>query len=60
MDKCFKFINECIALSIDELRINLKTSPFTDQQKTICECMEILSRAYKEVNSINIKENEDV
>lgn len=60
MDKCFKFINECIALSIEELRINLKTSPFTDQQKTICECMEILSRAYKEVNSINIKENEDV
>lgn len=56
MDKCLKIINECIVLSIEELRKELKTSSFVDQQKTICECMEILSRAYKEVNSINTKE----
>lgn len=60
MDKCIKFINECISLSIEELRQNLKIVPFVDQQKTICECIEILSRALKEVNSINTKENEDV
>lgn len=60
MDKCLNLINQCIVISIEELRKELITSPFADQQKTICECMEILSRAYKEVNSINTKENEDV
>ena len=60
MDKYLKLINECIVLSIEELRKNLKTLPFTDQQKDICECIEILSRAFKEANSINTKENEDV
>lgn len=51
MDKTKELINKSILFSIEYLRGQLKGAPFTDQKKRICESIELLTRAYQNVNN---------
>ena len=56
MDKTKPLVNESILFAIEHLRKKLEDYPFTDQKKNICESIEILTRAYQNVNNENLEE----
>ena len=58
-DKTDKLTKECILFQLEYIREQMKTTPWYDQLKILCECTEILSRAYQNINNQNNKMEEN-
>ena len=57
-DKTDKLTKECILFQLEYIREEMKSVPRYYQLKTLCECTEILSRAYQNINTNNEKQEE--
>ena len=57
-DKTDKLTKECILFQLECIREQMKETPWYDQLKILCECTEILSRAYQNINTNNEKQEE--
>ena len=51
-----KLINENIFFTVEHLKREIYKTSFTSKKKEFCECIEILSRAYQNVNNENLEE----
>ncbi len=58
MDNTKKLVNECILFQMEYIREEIKKQIYNDQVKLLCECTEILSRAYQNINTNNEKQEE--
>lgn len=56
MDKTKPLVNESIFIEHLREKFALEDYPFTNQKKNICESIEILTRAYQNVNNENLEE----
>lgn len=57
-DKIDKLTKECILFQLEYIREQMKATPWYGQLKILCECTEILSRAYQNINTNNEKQEE--
>ena len=57
-DNTKRLINECILLQMEHIRKECENANFADQKLILCECTEILSRAYQNINTNNEKQEE--
>lgn len=51
MDETKKLINQNILFAIEHLRKKLEGLPFCEQKQQMCESIELLTRAYQNVNN---------
>ena len=56
MNRVKSLINENILFAIEHLRKKIEEYYFTDQKKDVCESIEILTRAYQNINNENLEE----
>lgn len=53
MEKQKFLINDCIVLQMEHIRKECETANFADQKLILCQCTEILSKAYQNINNQN-------
>ena len=53
MDKTDQLIKECVLFAMDKISNWIKSMNYPGETKYLCECMEILSRAYQNINNQN-------
>ena len=53
MDNTKKLVNECILFQMEFIRKEMDKQHFNDQLAILCQCTEILSRAYQNINNQN-------
>lgn len=49
-------INNCIFLTMGYIKKEVEYAKFADQQLILCQCLEHLSRAYKNINYNNMED----
>ena len=52
-EKTDKLTKECILFQLEYIREQMKTTSWYDRLKILCECTEILSRAYQNIDNQN-------
>ena len=57
-DKIDKLTKECILFQLEYIREQMKATTWYNQLKILCECTEILSSAYQNINTNNEKQEE--
>lgn len=58
MDNTKRLVNECILFQMEFIRKEMDKQNFNDQLILLCQCTEILSRAYQNINNQNNKMEE--
>lgn len=53
MDNTKRLVNECILFQMEFIRKEMDKQNFNDQLIFLCQCTEILSRAYQNINNQN-------
>ena len=53
MDKTDQLTKECVLFAMDKISNWIKSMNYPGETKYLCECMEILSRAYQNINNQN-------
>ena len=53
MDNTKRLVNECILFQMEFIRKEMDKQNFNDQLILLCQCTEILSRAYQNINNQN-------
>ena len=53
MDNTKRLVNECILFQMEFIRKEMDKQNFNDQLVILCQCTEILSRAYQNINNQN-------
>ena len=59
MDNTKRLVNECILFQMEFIREEMDKQNFNDQLAILCQCTEILSRAYQNINTNNEKQEEN-
>lgn len=58
MDNTKRLINECVLFQMEFIRKEMDKQDFNDQLVILCQCTEILSRAYQNINANNKNQEE--
>ncbi len=58
MDRTDQLTKECVLFAMDKIKDWIKSMNCPGETKYLCECMEILSRAYQNINTNNEKQEE--
>ena len=58
MDRTDQLTKECVLFSMEKIKNWIKSMNYPSEAKYLCECMEILSRAYQNINNKNNKQEE--
>ena len=58
MDRTDQLTKECVLFAMDKISNLIKSMDYPGETKYLCECMEILSRAYQNIDNQNNEQEE--